>query len=215
MESLVSGRFLKAFLYGALLTIALSWLMHLMIHGTGRHGAKDEQLQTIDFVRLRKDSELEMRERRKPPPPPPPKAPPPPPKMQIAAQQEQVQSPTPFAIPNLGLAPGIGGGPFLGAMGGGLGTGDSDIIPLVRISPQYPRQAAMDRIEGTVTMEFIVNADGTVRNVRIVSANPPGVFEQAAITAALKWKFKPKVINGKAVEQKGVQPMVFKLEGEE
>ena len=135
--------------------------------------------------------------------------------MQIAAQQEQVQSPTPFAIPNLGLAPGIGGGPFLGAMGGGLGTGDSDIIPLVRISPQYPRQAAMDRIEGTVTMEFIVNADGTVRNVRIVAANPPGVFEQAAITAALKWKFKPKVINGKAVEQKGVQPMVFKLEGEE
>jgi periplasmic protein TonB len=64
-------------------------------------------------------------------------------------------------------------------------------------------------------MEFIVNPDGTVRNVRIVSANPPGVFEQAAITAALKWKFKPKVVDGKPVQQKGVQPMVFKLEGEE
>jgi protein TonB len=155
-----------------------------------------------------------MRERRKPPPPPPPKTPPPPPKMQIATDQ-QVQSPTPFNIPNLGLAPGIGGGPFLGAIGGGIGGGDSDIIPLVRISPQYPRQAAMDRIEGSVTMEFIVNPDGTVRNVRIVSANPPGVFEQAAITAALKWKFKPKVVDGKPVEQKGVQPMVFKLEGED
>jgi protein TonB len=214
MESIVSGRFLRAFLYAAALTVVLSWLMHFMIHGTGRHGDKAEQLQTIDFVRLRKDSELTERERRKPPPPPPPKTPPPPPKMQVATEQVQ-QSPTPFNIPNLGLAPGIGGGPFLGAIGGGLGGGDSDIIPLVRISPQYPRQAQLDRIEGVVTLEFIVNPDGTVRNVRVVSANPPGVFEQAAITAALKWKFKPKVVDGKPVEQKGVQPISFKLEAEE
>jgi len=214
MESVFSPRFLRAFALAALLTVALSWLMHFMIHGVGRKAEKGEQLQAIDFVRLRKDSDLTERERRKPPPPPPPKTPPPPPQMKIASEQVQ-QSPTPFNIPNLGLAPGIGGGPFLGAIGGGSMGGDSDIIPLVRISPQYPRQAALDRIEGTVTMEFIVNADGTVRNVRIVSANPPGVFEQAAITAALKWKFKPKVVDGKPVEQKGVQPMVFKLEGEE
>ena len=214
MESLFSPRFLRAFGLAAVLTLALSWLMNFLVHGSGHKADKGEQLQAIDFVRLRKDSDLTERERRKPPPPPPPKTPPPPPQMKVAAEQVQ-QSPTPFNIPNLGLAPGIGGGPFLGAIGGGIGGGDSDIIPLVRISPQYPRQAAMDRIEGTVTLEFIVNPDGTVRNVRIVSANPPGVFEQAAITAALKWKFKPKVVDGKPVEQKGVQPMSFKLEAEE
>src|SRR3954466_3043846 len=102
MESIVSGRFLRAFLYAAALTVVLSLFMHFMIHGTGRHGDKAEQLQTIDFVRLRKDSELTERERRKPPPPPPPKTPPPPPKMQVATEQVQ-QSPTPFNIPNLGL----------------------------------------------------------------------------------------------------------------
>jgi periplasmic protein TonB len=211
---LFSFRYLRAFAYAALVTIALSWLMHLLIHGPGRKGEKGEALQAIDFIRLKKDSDITERERRKPPPPPPPKTPPPPPQMKVATEQ-QVQSPTPFNIPNLGLSPGIGGGPFLGAIGGGFGGGDSDIIPLVRISPQYPRQAALDRIEGSVTMEFIVNPDGTVRNVRIVAANPPGVFEQAAITAALKWKFKPKVVDGKPVQQKGVQPMVFKLEDEE
>jgi len=214
MQSAISSsRFVKAFLYAGLITVALSWLMFFLIHGTGHHFGKSESLQTIDFIRLKKDSELETRERRKPPPPPPPKTPPPPPQMKIAAETPQ-QSPTPFVMPNLGLAPGVGGGPFIGQLGGGAMT-EGDIIPLVRINPQYPRAAALDRIEGEVTLEFIVNADGTVRNVRVVSAKPPGVFEQAAITAALKWKFKPKIVDGKAVDQKGIQPMTFKLEDEQ
>ena len=214
MQAVNSSRFLKAFVYASLVTVTLSWLMYFLIHGTGHRFDKSENLNTIDFVRLKKDSDLETRERRKPPPPPPPKTPPPPPKMQIAQEQVQQQAPTPFPMPNLGLAPGVGGGPFIGTLGA-AGAGEGDIIPLVRIQPQYPRAAALDRIEGSVKMEFIVNADGTVRNARVISANPPGVFEQSAITAALKWKFKPKIVDGKAVEQRAVQELTFKLEDEQ
>ena len=70
-SALSSTRFVKAFLYAGLITVALSWLMFFLIHGTGHHFGKSENLQTIDFIRLKKDSELETRERRKPPPPPP------------------------------------------------------------------------------------------------------------------------------------------------
>jgi protein TonB len=216
MQSKLQSRFLKAFIFAGAITVALSWLMHLMVNGTGIGMKKSESLQTIDFVRLKKDTDLETRARRKPPPPPPPKPPPPPPKLQVATPQQSVtQSPTPFTMPNLGLAPGVGGGPFIGAIGSPTGGGDGDIIPLVRIQPQYPRAAAMDRIEGSVKIEFIVNPDGTVRNARVVSAKPPGVFEQSAITAALKWKFKPRVVDGKAVEQRAVQELSFKLDPEQ
>jgi len=126
----------------------------------------------------------------------------------------------PFNMPNLGLSASVGGGPFLGQLGSGAGpaTGmsmfEGDIIPLQRIAPQYPRKAASEGIEGYVKLQFIVNSDGSVREAKVVEAKPRGIFDAAAIAAALRWKFKPKVVDGKPVEQKGVQTIDFNL-GEE
>jgi protein TonB len=214
MQAMPRLRYFRPLIMAGLITVALSWLMHLMAHGPTRGVDKLQQLQTIDFVRLKRNTELETRSRQKPPPPPPPPKAPPPPKLQISTAAP-VQSPVPFAIPNVGLAPGVGGGPFIGAIGAPGGMGDGDIIPLVRISPQYPRSAAMDGIEGWVKIEFTVNPDGTVRNVKVVGSSPVGVFEQAAVTAAMKWKFKPKTVDGKAVDQRGIQELSFKLDKEE
>lgn len=204
--------------------LVFSALMFLGLFGLiSRHGGgidKADTLPTIDFVRLKRETDLQTIERRKPPPPPPPKNPPPPPKLKVAADTPQDVQPMPFNMPNLGLSASVGGGPFLGQLGSGAGpaTGmsmfEGDIIPLQRIAPQYPRKAATDGIEGYVKLQFIVNSDGTVREAKVVEAKPRGIFDAAAIAAALRWKFKPKVVDGKPVEQKGVQTIDFNL-GEE
>lgn len=198
-----------------LTSLAMFWLLYGVIRAGGHAVSEAEQLVTIDFVRLKRDTQVEIVQRRKPPPPPP-EQPPPPAKMKVAADTvEQQASPTPFAIPNLGLAANVGGGPFIGELGSGGGNAaslfDGDIIPLQRIAPQYPREAARNRIGGWVQLEVMVNADGTVRSARVLEAKPKGLFDAAAVTAVLRWKFKPKVVDGQPVPQRGSQRIEFNL----
>ncbi len=86
-----------------------------------------------------------------------------------------------------------------------------NVIPLVRIPPLYPPRALQLKKEGFVTMRFTINTDGTVRDIKVVQSEPPKLFESAAISALKKWKFKPKIENGKAVEQLGEQSITFTL----
>jgi protein TonB len=120
----------------------------------------------------------------------------------------------PFAMPKMNLPTNITGGPFLGTVASGDMSGYSELIPLVRIQPSYPRQALRDGISGQVVFEVIINPDGTVKSARPIKSQPRGVFEAAAMNAILKWKFKPKIEDGKAVETKGIQPIDFKLDAE-
>lgn len=212
MQAAQTQRFLRPTAYAAGLTFAVFWTLHLLIAG-GRYLAdQGESLATVDFVRLKKDSELETRERKKPPKPEPPKTPPPP-KMQIDTPPPDAP-PTPFQMPKMNLPTTITGGPFLGSFVGGDMSGTSDLIPLVRIQPQYPREAARDGIEGSVTFEVTINPDGTVRSARVLKAQPRGVFESAALQSILKWKFKPKIVDGKPVETTGIQQIDFKMNKE-
>src|SRR6185369_6581248 len=136
---------------------------------------------------LKKESELETRERKKPPKPEPPKTPPPP-KMKVDTPPPD-SPPTPFALPKLNLPTTITGGPFLGSFVGGDLSGTSELIPLVRIAPQYPRNAARDGISGWVDFLITINGDGTVKSAQVKAAQPRGVFESAAMQAIYKWKF--------------------------
>jgi TonB family protein len=62
---------------------------------------------------------------------------------------------------------------------------------VVRIAPRYPRQAYEEGIEGSVTLEANVLADGSVDAVRVVDSEPSGVFDQAAVQAFSQWRFDP------------------------
>lgn len=210
MQAVLQSRFAKPTLYGALITFAMFWTLHLLIEGGKYIADQGESLATVDFVRLKKESDLETRERKKPPKPEPPKQPPPP-KMKVDTPPPDAP-PTPFQMPKLNVPTNISGGPFLGSYVGGDLSGYSELIPLVRISPQYPRNAARDRIEGFVVFEVTINPDGTVRTARPIKAQPRGVFESAGMQAIMKWKFKPKVVDGKGVESKGIQQIDFKME---
>ena len=197
----------------ALVAFGLFWLMHLLIMGRDLGAKKDTTSAVIDFVRLKRDSQLETRTRSKPEKPPPPKQPPPP-QMKVQAQAKPDMSPTPFNVPKMNLPTSITGGPFLGTFAAGDIQGDAELIPLVRIAPQYPRQALRDGISGEVTLEITVGPDGTVKSARVKSAKPRGYFESAAVAAAYKGRFRPKVVDGQPQETSGVYTVKFKM-GEE
>ena len=85
----------------------------------------------------------------------------------------------------------------------------AELIPTVRVPPQYPYGAA--RREGRVVVQITVAADGTVAALSVLESDPPGVFDEAALDALRRWKFKPKTVDGTPVQQVGLQPIEFKM----
>ena len=81
-------------------------------------------------------------------------------------------------------------------LGGGIQIA-RELTPLVRIPADYPIPALMKGIEGFVELRFVVTETGSVRDPEVLRADPPGVFERAAIRAVLKWKYQPQMVNGK------------------
>ena len=92
---------------------------------------------------------------------------------------------------------------------------DGSYVPIFQVPPQYPRRAAERGIEGCVLLEYTVTPLGAVSEPVVVQANPPGIFDRAAIRAALRYKYKPLIRDGVAVAVEGVrQRITFILEGE-
>jgi len=65
-----------------------------------------------------------------------------------------------------------------------------------RPAPAYPARLLAERIEGYVEVEFELGADGAVANPRAIIAMPRGAFEDAALAAIRRWKFRPPVQPG-------------------
>ena len=65
--------------------------------------------------------------------------------------------------------------------------------------PDYPPNALKQSISGAVTLEYTVDTRGATRDIHVVEAAPPGVFDQAAINAVKHWRYAPMIVNGAAV----------------
>ena len=85
-----------------------------------------------------------------------------------------------------------------------MGFSDGDYVPIFKVLPVYPRRALTQGLEGFVIVEFTVTRLGNVRDTRVVESTH-SIFEQAAMNAASKFRYKPRVIDGTAVEVKGVR----------
>lgn len=88
---------------------------------------------------------------------------------------------------------------------------DSALWPTLRTPPAYPTAALRDGKQGFVLFELQINPDGTVANARVIDSSPPRVFEDAARQAIMQWKFRPKIVDGKAVSSSGTQKVEFQL----
>lgn len=81
-----------------------------------------------------------------------------------------------------------------------------------RIIPIYPYLAKRKSITGKVVVRIIVDKKGRMIESTIDKAEPPGVFEDAALNTIKRWRFKPAIKDGKAVNVIVVIPLVFELE---
>jgi protein TonB len=202
-------RYLFSLVLAAVVTVAAFYLMHRLISDAGREAGALDSPPGIRFGPVDIETEIRDKDRRKPEPPTPPESPPPPPDIQVAEVERMRMDMPPMEMPDLDL--GVGAGPpVLGNVGMDR-SAEGDVVPLVRINPQYPRDAAMNGIEGYVTLEFTITETGGVRDPRVLDARPPRVFDREAIRAILRWKFKPRVVDGEAVARRATQTITFNL----
>jgi protein TonB len=215
---LATLRFPLAFVLACGVAVGLFWSLRAMI-GVSVDFESLRPAPRLEFVRLRRDTDVEEKKRVKPvfakPDAPPPTAP----EVAATSRTMSVVEGTDIAA----LAPSVdfsavGGGGVRGAggfaaelaSGGGV---DRDAVPQVRIQPDYPIQARQKGIEGWVDVQFSVGPDGSVRNPVVLNAQPKQIFDAAALQAIKGWKYNPKIQDGKAVERAGLRVRIrFELE---
>jgi len=78
--------------------------------------------------------------------------------------------------------------------------------------PKYPPRARAKGITGRVVLNLVVSADGTVKQVSVYSSEPPGVFDEAVLSAARQWRFEPALYRGQPVQMAFKLPLAFALD---
>ena len=90
---------------------------------------------------------------------------------------------------------------------------DLDKAPEVigRVNPEYPYKARERGVEGYVAVKVLVGQDGAVRQVNVLKAKPPGMFEKAVRKAMLDWRFQPGEVGGEPVTAWVTTTLHFRL----
>ncbi|MCK4423626.1 MAG: energy transducer TonB [Candidatus Omnitrophica bacterium] len=112
-----------------------------------------------------------------------------------------------FAL-NFGLTPVFAGQDLVFE----LSEVDQPPCPAAQVLPLYPITAKARGVQGKVELTFVVQADGLVGNIEVVSSSPGDIFTKAAVNAVKQWRFKPGTKGGKAVATRVLAPLRFRLE---
>ena len=205
---MVSGvRLPLAVLTAAAVTFFLFRLMHLLIFMADMALNDDANRKQIDFIMSRQDSQTQTRKRELPQKVKPPK---PPENPDIDRTTSKSSGGTAIAVENPEFDTGLN---LSGALQLGAAPADSEEVPVVRVEPIYPRRAADQGIEGWVLLKFDVTTTGATTNVKVIDASPKRIFDRAAARAVSKWKYRPKIVDGKAYPKKGLEVRLrFKLD---
>ena len=194
------GRIAAAVPLGAAVTAILLFTMHRVIE-TGQGELEPTTARIVDFVRIARPEAVETREQRRERP----------------AELEPVPDLAlpdanlgPLNVLNVALATPTFEAPVrIGSVG--FGQSDGEYLPIVKVAPIYPVRALQRKLEGYVIVEFVVTSSGSVRDVSVVESTSE-VFESAAVEAALKFKYKPRIIDGVPIEVAGVRNQItFRL----
>lgn len=207
------------------LNLLLFYFIQQLVSGD-EDGIRDyEELNFVDFVRVREEETEPDRkpEEEEPPEPPPEEEEQPPPEVAEPETPKPQQDQPSMAAPNIDIPMGIDGLPYVGDFmksappepaqtkpdTSGILT---DVQPTKKIPPQYPPRALRSGIEGSVTVEFTITKDGTVKDPEIVDADPANIFEDAVLRSIQRWKFEKQRVDGQIVERRARQVVRFKLQ---
>lgn len=200
-------RFIVTFIVGVAVAGALTLFMHVLIESSQQELDESAKANFLDFVRVKRE-ESSQRKQVKPERPKTESAPPAPPTPQND-QQQMADTGISIAAPEVsGIDVDIGGI--------GIGTGDGEYLPIVKVAPAYPVKAALNGKEGNCTVEYTVTVTGATKDVRLVDGLCEKVFARVSIAAAKKFKYKPRVVGGDPIEVPNVRNRFeFNLENAE
>lgn len=198
-------RFGMALAFAAVATFAVFWMMQSLISSGGSVLNETDFGRIENFVMSKPDDDVRTKERKPQKPPVAQKEPPKPdmPKPSVAKASTDGFDIGGFDMgADLNVDAGLSGG-----------SGDGEFLPIVKVAPNYPRRAAQKGIEGYVVVEFTVTSLGTVVDPKVIEADPPNIFNREALAAVKKFKYKPKVQDGKPMEVTGVRNIIrFELD---
>ncbi|MXZ43562.1 MAG: energy transducer TonB [Gammaproteobacteria bacterium] len=189
---------------GAVVTVILLYIMQAVIAIDKNPLNEAPKIRIMEFARLIEDVAPEIKKTEMEPPPPVEELPPDIPKVEHdQSGVGQDVSDWNFDAPDLGLD----------QLGAGSWDQDGDYMPWFKPEPEYPTRALQRGLSGYVIVKFDVTEEGTVENPVVVEAKPPGIFDRSAIRAALKFKYKPKILNGEPVRVRDVHNRIkYELE---
>lgn len=198
------GRYAFSTIVGIVVTISLLFIMQLLI-ATGKKALTNPRDRAkLEFVRVKRNELLNVEDVAPEKPPKPPEVPP----EQPPQQMDNIDPNAPtinVAPPQVAAETSIGGP-------GAMNIAEGDYLPIVRVAPVYPARALSRGLEGYVDLSFTVTTAGTVRDP-IVLFSTSSLFERAATRAVLKFKYKPRVVDGVPVDVPNVKTRIsFKLE---
>ncbi|WP_284382818.1 energy transducer TonB [Litoribrevibacter albus] len=203
--------------------VGLFLFMAQLANPQARYQTADTASVGLDMLRMRFDSDVQLRDRSVPPPPPPvaqaqtAQA--------VAAQAPKIEMPT-LDVPQLTLdgqfelslaTPSL---PTISAPS----SAPSEMVvrgdmvmqrdATYQSTPQYPRRALQRGLEGYVVLEFLVNEEGRVArdSVEVIESKPEGMFEREARKAIFRSRYEPLIQNGVAVPFKNRYRYEFSLE---
>ncbi len=192
------ARYALAIVLGSIVTLGVVFLMQVLIATPQAKLDESGTRHFVDFVRVQREETVQRAERRRDKP----VAPDAPPQATSqprtdAVDDAQVAVSIPVAPVDLGVE--------MSVSGLGLAAADGDYLPIVKIAPVYPTRALSRGIEGHCLVEYTVTVTGTTKDAVVIEADPPGIFNKASIAAALKFKYRPRVVDGEPIEVYGVR----------
>ena len=199
------GRYAFSVAVGVVVTLTLLFVMNILIV-TGKQAlTKPRERAKLEFVRVRRNETLNVEDFTPEKPPKPPETPPETPPQDMDSIDPNAPTIN-IAAPTVNADTSIGGP-------GGMNIAEGDYLPIVRVAPVYPARALSRGLEGYVDLAFTVTETGTVKDPVVIQSTS-SLFERAAIRAVLKFKYKPRVVDGVPVEVPGVKTRItFKIEG--
>ncbi|VAW04900.1 putative TonB-dependent receptor [hydrothermal vent metagenome] len=188
-------RYTLSGIFAILITFTLFFGMQYLI-ATGNNPL-DEKIEgrKVEIGEVRQAQETEQTIR-KPDKPDDAEAPPDTPDLDMDTSVDSVNTGVEIGMAPVAAEVNVGGT-------GGFAASDGDYLPIVKVAPIYPRRAQERGLSGYVIVEFTVTKLGTVVDARVIESTN-SVFNRAAIKAALKFKYKPKVVDGEPIDVAGV-----------
>ena len=194
-------RYLSSAPVGIAVTAALFYVMQVLIQLAPGQAPVAIERMPATFVRDIREEVVKIDDF------PTPRIPPP---VQIPEESRNIDGPDEYILIGIGNTPPA---PTNSALPGiDFGYSDGALVNILKVAPTYPIAALRRNLEGYATVRFDVTESGAIENVTVIDASD-SVFHKAAIAAAYRFRYKPRVVDGVALPTRGlVNRFVFKIE---